>query len=130
MSTAPSPVIPVTIESQSQFNQWVTAHDFLIVLFSAKWCEPCQPFAPIFAEVAAQYPQILFCVSDVDVATDLAANFQVRQVPALMVIRERVVVDMVTGAMKAHELDHHVQMWQALDMTEIERHFEHKSEAV
>ena len=31
-------ITPVTIESQAQFNQRVTTHDFLIVLFTAKWC--------------------------------------------------------------------------------------------
>jgi thioredoxin 1 len=118
---------PVTIESQAQFNQRVTTHDFLIVLFTAKWCDPCQPFAPVFAEVAAQYPHAVFATADIDLAADLAANFRVTQVPALMAIRERVVIDMVNGAMHAHELNHHVQMWQTLDMTTITAHFNQRS---
>ncbi|SDK13205.1 thioredoxin 1 [Methylophilus rhizosphaerae] len=129
MNTEPMSCTPVTIGNQSQFNHWVTANDFLVLLFTAKWCHPCQPFAVVFTEVAGRYPQILFAVADIDVATDLTANFQVRQVPALMVIRERVVVDMVTGAMHAHELNHHVQMWQALDMASMTAHFEQKMTA-
>jgi thioredoxin 1 len=100
--------IPVTIENQAQFNQWVTTRDFMVVMFTAKWCDPCQSFTPVFAEVAAKHAHILFAVADVDVAADFAANFRVTQVPALMTIRERVVVDMVTGAMHAHELNHHI----------------------
>ncbi|WP_047516993.1 thioredoxin family protein [Methylophilus sp. Q8] len=111
------------IDSQAAFNQQVTAHDFMVVLFTAKWCAPCQTFAPVFAEVAAQTPHILFATVDMDVATDLAANFQVAQVPALMVVRERVVIDLVNGAMHAHELKHHLHMWQALDMAAINAHF-------
>ncbi|MGP1717507.1 MAG: thioredoxin family protein [Methylophilus sp.] len=118
---------PVTIDSQLQFNQRVTAHDFLVISFSAKWCEPCQPFAAVFAEVAAQHPQVLFATVDIDVAKDLATNFRVTQVPALMVVRDRVVIDMVSGAMHAHELTHHVQMWQAFDMTAFSAHFDQKS---
>ncbi|MBF4989252.1 thioredoxin family protein [Methylophilus sp. 14] len=123
MSTPSAPHLPVTIDSQQQFNQTVASHDFIVVLFTAKWCAPCQTFYPNFAEVAAQAPQALFAVADIDVATDLASNFQVAQVPALMVIRQRVVIDMVTGAMHPHELQHHLAMWQALDMTAIDAHF-------
>lgn len=120
---------PVTIDSQVQFNQRVTDHAFLVILFSASWCEPCQPFARVFAEVAAQHPQAVFATVDIDVATDLARNFQVAQVPALMVVRDRIVIDMVNGAMHAHELAHHVDMWQAFDMTAFSAHFEQKTVA-
>lgn len=112
-----------TLASQAQFNQLVTAHPYAVVLFTADWCEPCQSFAPVLAAVAAQHPQVAFAVADVDVATDLVANFQITQVPALMVVRDRVIIDMVRGAMQAHELTHHLQMWQALDMHAINEHF-------
>ena len=118
---------PVMIESQAQFNQCVTTHDFLVLLFTAKWCDPCQPFAPVFAEVAAQYPQAVFATADIDLATDLAANFRVTQVPALMAIRERVVIEMVNGAMHAHELNHHVQMGHARDRTTSTAHLDQRS---
>lgn len=117
------------IDRQAAFNQLVAEHDFLLVLFTASWCAPCQTFAPVFADMAANTPAIAFAVADVDVATDLAANFQVSQVPAMMVIRERVVIDMVQGAMQAHELQHHLQMWQALEMSAINAHFSAPSAA-
>lgn len=123
------PTLPVIIESQQQFNQQVATHAFAILLFTATWCEPCQAFYPVFTAMAEQHPDILFASVDVDIAVDLAANFQVKQVPALMVVRDRVVIDMVTGAMHAHELQHHLQMWQALDMTAIHAHFEQPSAA-
>jgi thioredoxin 1 len=119
----------LSIDSQAQFNQCVSEHDFLLILFSASWCAPCQPFAQVYAEVAAQHPQLVFATVDIDTATDLVRNFQVTQVPALMVVRERIVIDMVSGAMHAHELTHHVQMWQAFDMTAFSAHFEHKAKA-
>ncbi|MFQ6404118.1 thioredoxin family protein [Methylophilus sp. 'Pure River'] len=127
MNSASTSHLPVTIESQQQFNQYVASHDFIVLLFTAKWCAPCQTFYPTFAAVATQVPQVLFATVDIDVATDLAGNFQVAQVPALMVIRERVVIDMVSGAMQAHELQHHLEMWQALDMAAIDAHFTQKS---
>jgi len=123
------PTLPVSIENQQQFNQQVASHPFVILLFTATWCEPCQVFYPVFAAMAEQHPDRLFASVDIDIAADLAANFQVKQVPALMVVRDRVVIDMVTGAMHAHELQHHLQMWQALDMTAIHAHFEQSSAA-
>lgn len=127
MHTTTLPKLPVTIESQQQFNQQVADEAFVILLFTATWCEPCQVFYPVVATMAGQHPDILFASVDIDAAVDLAANFQVAQVPALMVVRDRVVIDMVTGAMQAHELQHHIQMWQALDMTAIHSHFGHSS---
>jgi thioredoxin 1 len=113
-----------TLSNQAQFNQLVQTHDFAVVLFTAEWCEPCQSFAPVLAAVAAQHPDIAFAVADVDTATELVANFQVTQVPAMVIVRDRVIIDMVRGAMQAHELKHHLQMWQALDMHAINAHFE------
>lgn len=127
MTTESLYAAPLSLDSQSQFNHCVTEHAFLVILFSASWCAPCQPFAKVFAEVAAQHPELLFATVDIDIATDLARNFQVTQVPALMVVRERIVIDMISGAMHAHELTHHVQMWQAFDMTAFSAHFEQKS---
>lgn len=121
--------LPVAIESQQQFNQQVATENFVVLLFTATWCEPCQVFYPVFAAAAEQHPDIRFVTVDIDVATDLTANFQVKQVPALMVVRDRVVIDMVTGAMHADELQHHIQMWQTMDMTAINAHFEHPSAA-
>lgn len=123
------PTLPVSIENQQQFNQLVASNPFVILLLTATWCEPCQVFYPVFASMAEQHPDRLFATVDIDIAADLAANFQVKQVPALMVVRDRVVIDMVTGAMHAHELQHHLQMWQALDMTAIHAHFEQPSAA-
>lgn len=127
MNSASTPATTVTIDSQAQFNQRVTEHEFLMVLFTAAWCDPCQPFSAVFAEVAASYPDAKFAVADIEMAGDLAANFQVTQVPAIMAVRERIVIDMVSGAMHAHELDHHVQMWQALDMAAFTAHFDQKA---
>ena len=129
MNTASTPVTIITIESQAQFNQRVTGHEFLLVLFTASWCDPCQPFATVFAEVAARHPQVTFALADIDVSTDLAANFQVTQVPAMMVVRDRIVIDMVRGAMHAHELDHHLHMWQAFDISAFSGHFDQKLSA-
>lgn len=120
-SAAPS--LPASLASQAQFNACVAAHDFVVVLFTARWCAPCQTVDPVFAECASQHPQLRFATVDIDVATDLVANFQVKQVPALMVVRDRVVIDMVGGAMRTHELEHHLQMWQRLDMRAINAHF-------
>lgn len=121
-----SPVL-MTLQTQAAFNQLVSRHDYVVIYLTAAWCEPCQRFSPVLTEVAAHYPAIHFAQADIEVATDLAANFQVRQVPALMVVRDQVVVDMVVGEMKAHELNHHLQMWSALPMQAVNAHFDTKA---
>lgn len=127
--TAPS-LTPVTrltaLQDQAHFSQLVQAHSQVVILFTASWCAPCQTFLPVLSSVAEQAAPWVFAVADVDVATTLATHFQVTQVPALMVVRERVIIDMVRGAMHAHELTHHLQMWSAIDLSAIQQHFERR----
>lgn len=114
---------PVVVQSQAAFNLLVSQHAFVIVYLGADWCEPCQRMQPVITQVAGQYPSVQFAIADIDKASDLASHFQLKQVPALLVVRDQVVIDMVCGEMKAHELQHHIAMWAALDMQPLIQHF-------
>ena len=58
-----------------------------IVDFYASWCGPCRAISPILEELAAEYKdKIVIYKVDVDASEDLARNFGVRSIPAVLFI--------------------------------------------
>lgn len=70
----------------------VAAEPTVVVDFSASWCHPCHAFASVFAHVAATNPDVVFATVDVDAEPELSARFDVRAVPTIVALRDRVVV--------------------------------------
>lgn len=59
----------------------------VIVDFTAKWCGPCQRIAPILDELAKEYDgRIAIYKVDVDKNQELAKEFNVRSIPAVLYI--------------------------------------------
>lgn len=111
---------------RDSFKTMIEQHSIVIVDFWAKDCEPCVRFKPIFEQAAEAHPHIAFGMVNTDSPNEIAAYFDVKQIPCLLVIKECVVIDAVYGEMKQHELAHHIQMWENFDITEINEHFHQK----
>ena len=59
----------------------------VIMDFSATWCPPCQQFKPIFEEAKDRYSgQIEFKTIDVDAEKELAQQFNITSIPAIVFI--------------------------------------------
>jgi len=111
---------------QGNFKQVIEDNQFVIVDFWAEWCQPCMDFYPILEQVAKQYRNIAFSAVNVDTSAEVAAFFHVKKIPAMLVIRDRIVIDAVEGFMKASELRQHIPIWQHYDVTDISNHFDAK----
>ena len=58
-----------------------------IVDLYASWCGPCRAISPILEELAAEYKdKIVIYKVDVDASEDLAREFGVRSIPAVLFI--------------------------------------------
>jgi thioredoxin 1 len=64
----------------------------------ATWCGPCKRVAPQYEMMVRQFPKVKFFKADIDVATDLAENFQLRAVPTFLVFQNGTLVLRVNGA--------------------------------
>jgi thioredoxin 2 len=77
----------------------------LVVDFWAAWCGPCKYMAPVFAAVAAEMePDIRFLKVDTEAEQQLAAHYQIRSIPTLMMFRDGKIVAQSAGAMDANAL--------------------------
>jgi thioredoxin 1 len=111
-----------TVEiTRENFEEVVTKNEMVIIDFWAAWCGPCKGFAPVFEAASEKHGGIVFAKVDADAQQELAASFNVRSIPFLMLLRENVVLFAQAGALPAEALDSIISQALALDMEQIRK---------
>ena len=62
------------------------------------WCGPCQRIAPVYAQLALEFPQCEFIKVDVDENQETAMACQVSAMPTFKVFKDKAEVGMLRGA--------------------------------
>ena len=120
-------VMDVTKEN---FAEVIENNDIVIVDFWAPWCGPCQSFAPIFEKTADTNQDTAFVKINTEDQPELAAHFQIRSIPTLMVFREQIVVFTQPGVLPESALNELLIQVKAMDMEQVHRDIaEQKSKA-
>lgn len=107
--------------TEENFESTITSHDFILLDFWAPWCAPCRAFAPIFEAASEKFPDIVFAKVNTEVEQGLAANFQIRSIPTLMIFREKVIIFSQPGSLPASALDDLIGQAQGLDMAQVHK---------
>ena len=110
--------IDVTKET---FEATVGKSDMVILDFWAPWCGPCRSFEPVFDAASDKHPDIVFGKINADDQQELAGAFNVRSIPYVMLMREKVVVFAEAGALPAEGLESLIEQARALDMDAIRK---------
>lgn len=83
--------------SQEEFEQ-VKNDDIAVIDFSAEWCGPCKMLAPVMEEVSEELgDSVSFYNIDVDQNMDIAQQYRIVSIPALLVLKKGEKVDMQIG---------------------------------
>lgn len=105
--------------TKENFEELVSSSDISIIDFWASWCGPCQAFAPTFESVSEEHADLLFGKVNTEQHQELAAHFNIRSIPTLMVIRKNIVVFSQPGALPKSALEEVIQQTKALDMQQV-----------
>ncbi len=105
--------------NQANFEQTVLNNDFVIIDFWAPWCGPCRGFAPVYEAASDKHPDIVFAKVNTEEEQALAAHFQIRSIPTLMIFREKVIIYAQPGALPASALDDLIARAREVDMAKV-----------
>lgn len=105
--------------TSDNFKDVINNNDIVIIDFWAEWCGPCRSFAPTFEAASEKYPEIAFCKVNTEEEREMAAGFNIRSIPTLMVFREQVILYAEAGALPGSALDQLVEQVKGLDMAAV-----------
>lgn len=105
----------------SDFEQTIQDNDFVIVDFWAPWCGPCRSFAPVYDKVSQDFDDMLFAKVNTEEHQQIAAHFQIRSIPTLMIFREQIIIFSQAGALPEGALRDLLAKARELDMADVKQ---------
>jgi len=105
--------------TKDNFSQTIDSNDMVIVDFWAPWCGPCKSFGPVYEEISEKHDDVVFAKVNTEAEQELAAHFQIRSIPTLMILKEQVVVFSQPGALPGSALEDIISKTKVLDMDKI-----------
>lgn len=91
--------------TNSNFQEEVmNATKSVLLDFWAPWCGPCQMVVPIIDEIAGERDDVVVGKVNVDEERELARQFRVMSIPALVVLKDGKVVKQSVGAKSKSEI--------------------------
>ena len=93
----------VKVIEHSNFDE-VKASKLAVVDFSAVWCGPCKMVAPVLEEISEEMTDIDFFNVDVDKNMDVAKEYRITNIPAIMVFKNGELIDTQVGFVPKDQL--------------------------
>jgi thioredoxin 1 len=110
------PTVEITT---ANFKETVEKDGIVLIDWWATWCGPCRMFGPVYEKVAAANPDITFGKVNTEEQQELAASFDIRSIPTLMILRDKVMLFSQAGALPEAALTELVEKVRALDMDKV-----------
>jgi thioredoxin 1 len=109
-----------TVEVTSKnFKEVVEKDGIVLIDWWAPWCGPCRAFGPTYEKLAAKHTDLTFAKVNTEDQPELAGSFDIRSIPTLMIMRDKVLLFSQPGALPEAALEDLIKQVRALDMDKV-----------
>jgi len=85
--------------TDATFDDFVHKNPVAVIDCWAEWCSPCRMIGPVIEQVAKEFSgKVSFAKLNVDQNPATAARFRIMSIPTLLIMKDGVLVDTITGA--------------------------------
>jgi len=99
----------------------IANNEIVIIDFWAPWCGPCKSFAPIYDAVSEKHEDVVFAKINTEDEQELAASFQIRSIPTLMIFRDQIAIFSQAGMLPETALEEVIGKTKELDMDQVRK---------
>ena len=111
--------MPTVALTRDNVDALIKESGTIIIDFWAEWCGPCRAFCPTFEAASDTHTDVVFAKCDTEAEQEVAAMFQVRSIPMIVVFREGIGLFQQSGALPPAALDELLEKVAELDMDEV-----------
>jgi thioredoxin 1 len=105
--------------TEANFKSVAEKDGIVLIDWWAPWCGPCRMFGPTYEKVAGQHPDITFGKVNTEEEQALAGAFDIRSIPTLMILRDKVLLFSQAGALPEAALEDVIRQVRELDMEKV-----------
>lgn len=93
------------LTSTESLDDLVSQQQYSLLFFSASWCGPCQSMTPVVESVSNLMGNRINTIKiDVDGSPNDAADYGIRSVPTLLIVKDNEIVGQQVGGLPPQQL--------------------------